>query len=124
MSRKSKGSDAERELLHRFWNAGWGCMRAAGSGSIQWPEPDLIAGNRSSLLAIECKATIGNKKYFDPKEIEDLRTIAELLGAKAVVGVKFNRHGWVFREAKNLEFKGKMPCMDKKGLTFEELTKL
>ena len=121
MSRKSKGSDAERELLHKFWNNGWGCMRASGSGCIKWPEPDLLAGNSDALLAIECKATISDKKYFSSEEIEELKKFAELFGAKAIVGVKFNRFGWVFRDIKDLEYGGKMPCMGRTGMTFEEL---
>ena len=37
MSLKSKGSNAERQLLHMFWDAGWACLRSAGSGSMNHP---------------------------------------------------------------------------------------
>ena len=49
--RKSKGSKAERDLIHMFWAKGFGAMRAAGSGSTQHPSPDVIAGNGKTFFA-------------------------------------------------------------------------
>jgi Holliday junction resolvase - archaeal type len=43
--RKSKGSKAERDLIHLFWSKGFAAMRAAGSGSSQHPSPDILAGD-------------------------------------------------------------------------------
>ena len=36
---KSKGTRAERELLHLFWENEWACMRSAGSGSTTQNSP-------------------------------------------------------------------------------------
>lgn len=46
MSHKSKGINAEREIIHLFWSMpGWTACRVAGSGSMKYPSPDVIAGN-------------------------------------------------------------------------------
>ena len=63
MSRKSKGINAERELIHIFWKTkSWAACRVAGSGAIKYPAPDVLAGNGNILLAIECKACQGDKQ--------------------------------------------------------------
>ena len=48
MSLKSKGINAERELIHKFWGVGWGAVRVAGSGSMRYPSSDILAANRSN----------------------------------------------------------------------------
>jgi len=73
MSRKSKGISAERDLLHKFWAAGWACLRAAGSGSMKYPCVDLIAGNKLRKLAIECKTSKNTIKYFSKEDIDQLK---------------------------------------------------
>ena len=65
MSLKSKGINAERELVHMFWGENWACLRIAGSGSIKYPSPDLLVGNSLRRLAVECKTTKDSKKYFE-----------------------------------------------------------
>lgn len=97
--RKSKGTAAERDLIHMFWARGWAAFRAAGSGSVPLPCPDLIAGKADRKLAIEVKVIDGTKKYFTRAEIEDLRNFARRFGAEAWLGVKFNRRGWTFVQA-------------------------
>ena len=69
MSLKSKGINAERELVHMFWSKNWACLRIAGSGSSRYPSPDVLVSNKLRRLAIECKITKEQKKYFERKEI-------------------------------------------------------
>ena len=57
MSTKSKGINAERQLIHMFWSVKWTACRIAGSGSSKYPSPDIIAANRARKLAIEAKIT-------------------------------------------------------------------
>ncbi|MEK6868893.1 MAG: Holliday junction resolvase, partial [Nanoarchaeota archaeon] len=73
MSLKSKGINAERELVHMFWAKDWACLRIAGSGSSRYPSPDLLAGNKLRRLAVECKVTKEKSKYFDKESISSLR---------------------------------------------------
>ena len=87
MSRKSKGIDAERELVHMFMDSGWAALRVAGSGVLSGP--DVMASNAIRLLVIECKTTKDQKKYFTTEEIEQLRIFGQKFGAEAWVGVTF-----------------------------------
>ena len=64
MNRNAKGTNAERELVRLFNELGWGCIRIAGSGSSKYPSPDILAGNALRRIAVECKTTKDNKKYF------------------------------------------------------------
>ena len=59
MSRKSKGINAERSLIHKFWAHNWAAIRVAGSGSSKYPSPDVLAGNNLRKLAIEFQIFLG-----------------------------------------------------------------
>mgnify|MGYP001034255301 CR=1 FL=1 len=119
---KQKGSRAERELLHMFFNNQWICVRAAGSGSIPLPCPDLLAGKNGRSIAIECKATKKLKKYLTKAEVEDLVTFSTMFGAEAIIGLRVDRKEWKFFNPEELKFTGKFYVADSnKGITFEEL---
>jgi len=127
MSRKSRGTNAERDLIHRFWEHGWAAMRAAGSGSQQYPCPDVIAGNNSRKLAIECKLTTESKKYFPKQEISELKFFAEKFGAEAWVAVKFFRKEWMFFSLEDLDETPSSYVIgvekEHRALSFEQLIK-
>lgn len=124
---KSKGTRAERELLHLFWNNSWACMRAAGSGSIPLPSPDLIAGNKENLLAIECKSIKNNSKNFQKEEIDQLITFSDIMNAKPIIAMRFDNLGWYFLNAKELpknkngNYTVSLKLSQKQGINFEEL---
>jgi len=97
MSAKSKGISAERELIHRFWQTNtWTACRVAGSGSMKYPSPDILAQSESRQLAIECKACKDDNQYFDAEEIEQLKQFATIAGCEAWVAVRFSREDWRF----------------------------
>lgn len=128
MSTKSRGTNAERDLVHKFWAVNWACFRAAGSGSSQYPTPDLITGNNLRKLAIEVKLTTLDRQYFDKKEIEDLKLFGALFGAEPWVAIKFSRQEWLFMTLEDLEetpksFVASKEVALRRGLTFEELVK-
>ncbi|MAG07949.1 Holliday junction resolvase [Candidatus Woesearchaeota archaeon] len=102
MSCKSKGINGERDLVHQFWGLGLACHRIAGSGSTKYPSPDLIVGNRIRRLAIECKLTKDNKKYFTREEIEALKEFSRIFGAEPWIAVKFKSSDWVFLTLEDL----------------------
>jgi Holliday junction resolvase len=128
MSRKSKGINAERELIHLFWNNGWTACRVAGSGSIKYPCPDVIAGNNVRKLAIECKVTKDIRQYLTGKEVSELSEFSRLFGAEPWIGVKFNNVDWYFltlEDLKNTE-EGHSISLEnakRKGFLFQELIK-
>ena len=76
MSRKSRGINAERELVHLF-NAldEWMCIRTAGSGSQKYPAPDILAGNVLRKIAIECKLTTQKKKILYTRRCQPISQV-------------------------------------------------
>ena len=126
MSRKSKGIGAERELIHKFWAAGWAACRVAGSGAIKYPCPDIIAGNASRRLAVECKASGDAYQYLEMASVKQLQDFAARFGAEAWFGVRFDKEGWYFVSLEDLKSSGKafsfsMDQARSRGLLFEEL---
>ena len=128
MSRKSKGTAAERELLHKFWSVDWACLRAAGSGSMKHPCVDLLAGNKMRKLAIECKTSKAKIKYMSKDDIWQLQKFSSLFGAEPWIGVKFDKEEWFFISIEDLRSSGNnfaidMDTVKSRGLLFEELIK-
>ncbi len=126
---KARGSSAERELIHKFWSASWAAMRAAGSGSSQFPSPDIMASNNIRKVAIEAKVTLQKKKYFTKKEITELKYFSEKFGAEPWVAVKFPQKKWFFLLIEDLEETSASLAVDtilaeRKGLSFEEFIRL
>ena len=126
MNTKAKGTQGERELVKFFNEAGWGCIRIAGSGSSRYPSPDILAGNAVRRVAIECKVTKETKKYFPDEEIQQLQTFSRKFGAESWVGVKFPREQCYFIMLEDLERTGNLWAISvalakQKGLTFPEL---
>ncbi|PIN76502.1 Holliday junction resolvase [Candidatus Woesearchaeota archaeon CG10_big_fil_rev_8_21_14_0_10_36_11] len=126
---KAKGTKGERDLVKAFNEAGWGCIRIAGSGSSHYPSPDILAGNAVRRLAIECKVTKEAKKYFTNQEIEQLNTFSQHFGAESWVGIKFPNDPWYFLMLEDLKNTGKswfasLEVAKRKGLTIEELLQM
>ena len=127
MSLKGKGINAERNLIHRFWNAeSWAAARIAGSGSMKYPSADILASNKLRRLAIECKVTKDKKKYFEKTEINALKKFAGIFGAEPWIAIKFKGYNWYFVSIENLTETDKCFVVDvekakSKGLLFEEI---
>jgi len=128
MSLKSKGINAERELVHMFWAKDWACLRIAGSGSSRYPSPDILAGNKLRRLAVECKTTKEKSKYFAKEDIFALRTFADIFGAEPWFAVRFARKDWLFLSLEDIEKTENGYVIDAKvaerrGLLLDELIK-
>ncbi len=126
MNTKAKGTKGERDLVKFFNDNEWSCVRIAGSGSSQYPSPDILAGNAIRRVAIECKVTKETKKYFPPEKIEQLRTFSQRFGAESWIGVKFPDEPWYFVMLEDLERTGNLWAVSvemakRRGLTGEEL---
>lgn len=106
MSRKQKGSDAERELVEMLEMAGYAAVRVAGSGCSKFPCPDVLASNGSKVFAIECKSTKKQHQYFRKSQIEELLTFSQMFAAKPLCAVKFST-SWHFIEPHKLKDSGK-----------------
>ncbi|MBW2979935.1 Holliday junction resolvase [Candidatus Woesearchaeota archaeon] len=129
MSRKSKGINAERDLIHKFWSTeSWSAVRIAGSGSMKYPSADILATNKLRKLAIECKTSKETSKYLTKGEVEQLKVFAKIFGAEPWVGVKFDREEWFFLNIEDLKCTGNnflisIDIARNKGFLFEELIK-
>jgi len=129
MTSKIKGSNAERELIHLFWSTkDWTACRVAGSGSMKYPSPDIIASRGGLSLAIECKTTSKQYQYLEKKEIEELIDYSRKSGARPLVAVRFARKPWRFLDPNDLDknkqsFSINVSLSELRGLTFEELAK-
>jgi len=128
MSKKSIGSNGEREIVKAFWENGWAAIRSPGSGSSRLPSPDIIAGTKNRKIVIEAKVTKENKKYFDNEEISQLKHFGEVFGAEIWVAVKFQKEKWIFVTLEDLTVSGESFVLTKqqaqlKGLLIEEIIK-
>ena len=124
MNRKAKGTGAERELIHLFWANSWAAARVAGSGSMRYPSPDILASNSIRKLAVECKASKAEYQYLSKDEISELKEFCRIFGAEPWVGVKFSVE-WFFMSLDDLKETGKNFVVSRelakqKGLAFNE----
>jgi len=129
MSHKSKGINAERELIHAFWANEWSAVRVAGSGSSRYPSPDVLAGNSVRRLAIECKTSKDTSKYLTAKEVGELQKFSEIFGAEPWIGMRFDDMKWYFLSLEDLKSSGNsfsvsIELVKKKGLEFDQLIEL
>ncbi len=93
----AKGDRRERELVNRLDEAGFAVMRAPASGSATDRElPDVLAGNGEGFYAIEAKSSAGDPIYLTGEEVEALIYFARNFGARARIGVRFDREDWYF----------------------------
>lgn len=125
MNLKAKGTCAERELIHLFWKNSWAAVRVAGSGSMRYPSPDIIASNNIRKTAIECKACGDSCEYIEKSAIENLRKFALMFGAEPWIAVRFSRQEWFFVSLDDMKDTGKsmavsMELAKQKGLSFQE----
>ncbi len=124
---KAKGTLAENELIHQFWESNWVCVRVAGSGSSKYPSPDILASNGFKKIVMEVKTVSAVKKYFSRQEIRDLEFFAEKFGAEAWVGVKFSEAQWFFIPTSELEMTKSenyvidLITMKRSGFVFDEM---
>lgn len=128
MSTKAKGTRAERELFHMFWDNGWTCLRTAGSGSTTMPAPDIIAGKDGRVLVIECKSGSGEYRYLTKKQVQELIDFSIAFKAEPWIAARFDREGWFFVKAKEVKSSGVNLVVNLKdakesGIKFSELTK-
>ena len=97
MSANRKGDRRERELVNRLDEAGFAVMRAPASGSSTDRDlPDVLAGDGERFYAVEAKSSSGDPIYLDGGEVESLLYFSRNFGAKARIGVRFDREDWYF----------------------------
>ena len=125
MSQKKKGTNAEREIIHMFWQTSeWTACRVAGSGSIKYPSPDIIAANTKRMLAIECKTN--KSQYLYKKEVLERDSYSRKTNAEPWIAIKFSRTDWKFIQIKDLKetrkhYMANRKLLKEKGISFTTL---
>jgi len=116
MSNKSKGSNAERELVKIFTEHGWRALRAAGSGVNDDSPCDIIVGKIGKRgFAIEAKSSRKDSIYISKSQIEDFIRFAHMIGLNAAIAVKFSYEGWIFITPDKLKDSGKFWVVSRKS---------
>jgi Holliday junction resolvase len=125
-----KGSNEERELVHKLWEKGFAAMRApASGGATKKPLPDVLAGNSEIYIAIEVKTTTKEKIYIDSLQIDALCKFSDIFGAKPYLGIKFKYTKWLFLDPDKIErtrsnnYRIEKDLALKNGLDLDEITK-
>jgi len=125
-----KGSNEERDLVHRLWKKGFAAMRApASGGATKKPLPDVLAGNGKIYLAIEVKTTATEKIYINSSKIDALHEFSDIFGAKPYLGIKFKHTKWLFLEPEKVErtrsnnYRIEKDLALRNGLDIDEITK-
>lgn len=76
------GHAHEREIARRLDDEGWMVIRSPSSGSVDRPQPDLLACHRDRKpVAIESKYGADKRLYLAPEEGRDLCSFAIAFGA-------------------------------------------
>ena len=117
MSNKSKGSNAERELVSLFTENGWRAARIAGSGVNDESPCDIIVGKIGQRgFTIEAKSSRSDYVYIKKSQIEDFILFSNIIGLKPVIAVRFSYEGWLFINPEQLEDSGKNFVIYRKNL--------
>ena len=125
---QAKGDRRERELVNRLDEAGFAVIRSPASGSAtQREQPDVLAGDGETFYAIEVKSSSGDPIYLTGEEVEALIYFARNFGAKARIGVRFDREDWYFFHPGALHvtdggnYRVKKEFALKEGVSFDKL---
>jgi len=90
MNKYQKGARFEREIIRKFWKYGWTAVRSAGSGSIKFPVPDVIAIKDGKILLIECKVTKKDRLNVK-KAATELKKFSDIAKCDAYICIKFQK---------------------------------
>ena len=125
-----KGSNEERDLVHKLWDKGFAAMRApASGGATKKPLPDVLAGNNGIYLAIEVKTTTKDRIYINSSKIDALYEFSDIFGANPYLGIKFKHTKWLFLDPKKIErtrsnnYRIEKDLAIQNGLDLDEITK-
>ncbi len=128
MKNKTKGSNAERELLLMLFNNGFAVSRVAGSGSSTLPTPDIIGVKNRKVVAIECKTKKGEYLNIKDSQIQELVTWEKMSCCKAYVAWRVGKDKWFFIHISKLNKTNKAYSIKRKeilekGLCYAEFVK-
>jgi len=83
------GSQMERDLIHVLRDHGWSAMRSPGSGTGDWPMPDVVAAKWGYTATVELKSGDPPGNVF-PQEIDALRQFSAGFWAVPFIGARYS----------------------------------
>ena len=103
---RRRGYDAERSLVRKLRSLGFKAVRVPSSAPSSEPLPDIFATLDDCILAVEVKASSGDRVYFNSNQVKKL---FEFLGIfsiyrekVALLAGKFP-YRWVFRRVEEAD---------------------
>ena len=103
---KRLGYRAERQLVEKPRAAGFKAVRIPVSAPSSEPLPDVFAVKGGCMLALEVKATNGERVYFKKPQVNKLFRFLEMFEVyaekRAILVGKFPRK-WVFKQAEKVD---------------------
>jgi len=102
MSRKSRGCDYERKLVHLLHDLGFFSVRVAGSGCMKYPSPDVLTSNGNRIIAFEVKSSQSDRVYLKTTDVTDLLEFSNGFKAEPWFAVHLTGKGWFFKRASEL----------------------
>lgn len=102
MTRKRKGINCERELVHKLWDLGFGAVRIAGSGCTQTPSADIVAGKSGKVYTIECKSSKSENFYLKKEVVSQLLEFSKRFDSIPLIGIRFKNQDWAFLKQEHL----------------------
>lgn len=103
---KRRGYDAERSLVRKLRSLGFKAVRVPSSAPSSEPLPDVFATLDDGLLAVEVKASTGDRVYFSSNQVKKLFEFLEIFSTYnkkvALLAGKFP-YKWVFKQVKEID---------------------
>jgi len=103
---RRRGYDAERELVRKLRSLGFKAVRVPSSAPSSEPLPDIFATLDDRILAVEVKASSGEKVYFNSNQVKKLFEFLKIFNVYrekiALLAGKFP-YRWVFKQVKEAE---------------------
>lgn len=98
-----KGSEYERELIHKLNNIGYEAIRIpASGGGTSRNLPDILCGDGNNYIAIQCKKVKQLPVYFPEYEAKNLLSFSSKFGAIPLLGIRIVRREWMFFDLSEL----------------------
>jgi len=103
---KRRGYDAERELVKKLRSLGFKAVRVPSSAPSSEPLPDIFATLNDRILAVEVKASRGEKVRFNSNQVKKLFDFLDIFSVYsekiALLAGKFP-YKWVFKQVKETD---------------------
>ena len=103
---RRRGYDAERALVRKLRSLGFKAVRVPSSAPSSEPLPDVFATLDNGLLAVEVKASTGDRVYFSSNQVKKLFEFLEIFSVYnkrvALLAGKFP-YKWIFKQVKEID---------------------